>query len=41
MMWDHLFGQKLCESVPLASKIQGNEKTGKNSFSQQKMVTGK
>jgi len=33
MMWDLLFGQKLCEPVPLTSEIQGDEKNGENNFS--------
>jgi len=40
MMWDLLFGQKLCEPLPLTSEIQGDEKMERKIF-QQKMFTDK
>jgi hypothetical protein len=38
MMWDLLFGQKLCEPVPLTSEIHGDEKW-REQFVNKKMVT--
>jgi hypothetical protein len=38
MLWDHLFGQKLCKPVPLTSEIQGDVKMERTIF-QQKIAT--